>query len=156
MIEFNGYINGKTEKYFFKKNKRLLTTLFLISYALLVFPIAIFALKARNWYVLVWCGVMLIAIVLMQYIPMSKKKKIKLTPHRIYTDTETITCVSEKVVDTKFIGDEKAVLDYGEFYEIIYPIGNASNGFICQKDLLTQGTLEEFESLFEGKIERRY
>jgi hypothetical protein len=24
--------------------------------------------------------------------------------------------------------------------------------FICQKDLLTEGTLEEFESLFEGKI----
>ena len=27
--------------------------------------------------------------------------------------------------------------------------------FVCQKDLLIEGSLEEFEKLFEGKIQRK-
>ena len=32
--------------------------------------------------------------------------------------------------------------------------GKISDKFICQKDLLTKGSLEEFERIFEGKIKR--
>ena len=52
------------------------------------------------------------------------------------------------------ISDAKQLRDFGEFYEIVFPFGKVSDKFICQKNLLTQGTLEEFEKLFEGKTTR--
>ena len=50
---------------------------------------------------------------------------------------------------------EKSGLKADHFYFIKFPFGKYSDKFICQKSLLTQGTLEEFEALFEGKIERK-
>ena len=44
----------------------------------------------------------------------------------------------------------KKVLDYEDCYYVIY--GDMNNCIVCQKDLLTEGTIEEFEALFQGKI----
>ena len=52
------------------------------------------------------------------------------------------------------IQDVKKILDYGEFYAIIFYFPNADRRFICQKDYIVQGTIEEFEQLFKGKIVR--
>ena len=47
----------------------------------------------------------------------------------------------------------KKVIDYGECYFIIYT--DVAQAIVCQKDLIKEGTLEEFEALFAGKIKRR-
>ena len=52
------------------------------------------------------------------------------------------------------IQDIKKVLDFGDFYAIIFYGRNIDRRFICQKDFIVQGTIEEFEQLFEGKIVR--
>ena len=54
------------------------------------------------------------------------------------------------------ISDVKVVVDWGEWYDIIFYFPYKSVGFICQKDLIVEGTIEEFEKLFEGKIIRKY
>ncbi|MDE6677106.1 MAG: hypothetical protein K2K12_05290 [Clostridia bacterium] len=51
------------------------------------------------------------------------------------------------------INEVKRVLDYGECYYLIYT--SINQAIICQKDLLKQGSLEEFEALFQGKIKRK-
>ena len=48
----------------------------------------------------------------------------------------------------------KTILDYGDWYYIIFKFGDMSNSWICQKDLIVKGTNEEFEKIFEGKIKR--
>ena len=48
------------------------------------------------------------------------------------------------------------VLDYGEWYYLLFEFDSRDIYFVCQKSLLTKGSLEEFEALFEGKIEKRY
>ena len=53
------------------------------------------------------------------------------------------------------IDDVKKIIDYGEFYDFVFTFSARDIYFVCQKDLLVCGTIEEFESLFEGKIERR-
>lgn len=53
------------------------------------------------------------------------------------------------------IKDVKNVYDHGEFYDLVFPFGKISGKFICQKNLLTEGTLAEFEALFDGKIVRK-
>ena len=49
----------------------------------------------------------------------------------------------------------KGVRDFGEYYVLIFrDLGDFSQ-IICQKDLLTNGTIEQFEELFDGKLVRK-
>lgn len=46
----------------------------------------------------------------------------------------------------------KKVVAYGDSYYLTFRFPYRQVGLFCQKDLLTDGTIEEFESLFAGKI----
>ena len=50
----------------------------------------------------------------------------------------------------------KKVKDFGDYYAMTLPgiCVIISGYFICEKDLLTNGTIERFEELFDGKIVR--
>ena len=76
---------------------------------------------------------------------------------KVFTDNEYIVSVLVNGSEVyKLISDIKCVNDYGEFYELVFPrSAGISDKFICQKNLLTKGTLEEFEALFEGKVVRK-
>lgn len=49
----------------------------------------------------------------------------------------------------------KKVVDNGGYYLLYVSRFDASISIICQKDLLIDGSLEEFEKLFEGKLVRK-
>ena len=49
----------------------------------------------------------------------------------------------------------KKVVDCGGYYYLYLHRLDASHGIICQKDLLIEGSLEEFENIFAGKIKRK-
>lgn len=74
----------------------------------------------------------------------------------IDTDEQTLETMGEAEACYKChkIEDVKRVLDKGTFYAIIFYRPNLDRRFICQKDYIVQGTIEEFEQLFEGKIVR--
>ena len=55
----------------------------------------------------------------------------------------------------KEVIDVKKVIDKGNFYIILFYFPHKDVNFICQKDLIVEGTIEEFEELFEGKIVRK-
>ncbi len=57
--------------------------------------------------------------------------------------------------ETKNLSNVKKVVDMGEWYKIYFYFPYKSNLFICQKDLLVKGTIEEFEELFSDKIIRK-
>ena len=59
------------------------------------------------------------------------------------------------VFGTKSLSRVKKVIDAGEWYYVIFRFGDIGNSWICQKNLLTQGTIEDFEKLFENKIVRK-
>ena len=61
----------------------------------------------------------------------------------------------EKFTESAAIEDVVKLVDYGEFYDLSFPFGKLNDKFVCQKSLLSKGTLEEFEALFEGKIIRK-
>ncbi|MBQ7909523.1 MAG: hypothetical protein IJ363_01855 [Clostridia bacterium] len=50
--------------------------------------------------------------------------------------------------------DIRRVVDMGAYYYLDIP-AQSGRGMVCQKDLMTIGTEEAFEKLFEGKIERK-
>ena len=101
------------------------------------------------------CSTFIIAPLLL-YIPKRKKERLSLTPKCIRVEDECIICMADKYTEQRFIDDVKKVYDYGEYYDLIFSFGKVSEKFICQKELLSKGSIEEFESLFEGKITRSH
>ena len=155
MIEFKGYISGPAEKAFWRKSRKIVFAGYLVVLPA-IFPMLFLFGNLFQSKTFVYAFAIFFALVpLTLFIPKGKKEKQEMTPKRIYINGEHIVCVADRYTDSKFISDVKKVIDHGEFYELCFPFGKTSEKFICQKDLLVKGTLEEFEALFEGKSERK-
>ena len=156
MIEFKGYLSKEAEKYFWKTQKILNIKTSVFCSVLFLGIGAWITGITHEWLPLLLS--LLICLILtagVLFIPQGKKEKSQCTVNRIFTDDGYIVSVCEKSTAHKLIKDAQALHDYGEFYQVVFS-GGISAWFICQKDLLTQGTLEDFEALFEGKIVRKY
>lgn len=155
MIDFNGYITDEAEKFFIKNSRKMAVTIFLVIFLLLA-PIFVLISVGTDYYELLIGYVAACSLTIATaFIPQSRKWKIAWMPKRIFTDEEYIVCQGNKYEEFHLIDDATRVIDYGAFYHICFPMGKKSDKFICQKSLLSSGTFEEFEALFEGKIERR-
>ena len=155
MIEFDGYIFGAAEKRFWARSRNIAQAVLLMGVLAILPAVISFAEKVGGWvWIAGYCSLFLLIPLLLR-IPKSEKEKRTLLPKKIYVEDEYIVCVGEAYEESKLIDDVAKVIDHGEFYELVFPFGNASDKFICQKGLLTKGTLEEFEQLFSGKITRK-
>ena len=81
---------------------------------------------------------------------------VDIRPTRIAIDPKEILGEYRKGVAIRSINDVKKVIDMGEFYDIVFYSPNQWTNCICQKDLIIEGTIEEFEEMFKDKIERKY
>ena len=76
---------------------------------------------------------------------------------RIYINDGLVIAVScEGRTRSAQICAIKKVKDFGDYYAMTLPgiCAIVSVYFICEKDLLTNGTIDQFEELFDGKIVR--
>lgn len=48
------------------------------------------------------------------------------------------------------VADVSCVVDYGDFYHI--EISGKVSSYVCQKDLLVEGSIEEFEEMFADRL----
>lgn len=71
-----------------------------------------------------------------------------------------VTRVNEEgVIDSEFetfsihktIDDIKRIIDFGEWYYIIFKFPKSGN-LICQKSLLVEGSIDDFNNMFSDKI----
>lgn len=158
MIEFKGYLTGISQKYFCNQIVKLQRIFIIFTCIPAFFLIYLFAY-------LYWGGdivepksiivaLVLFAIVYMLPRIQTKKEKEKITPRRVYIENDIIICQSNALVESRSIQDVKEVRDYGGFYYLVFPFGKYSYRFVCQKDLLTSGTIADFEAMFVGKIKR--
>ena len=152
MIEFKGEITGRCKKFLMAKQIKIQTTATSITIALFLIPLI---LVAYYWNVIALIFLIPLALLLVfSLMPPGKNAQKLFIPKRVYIDTteETIVNECEKMERFRMLNSVKEILDYGEWYYFIFNYEDRDPYFICQKDLLTQGTLEEFEALFEGKI----
>ena len=154
MIEFRGYLSGTAEKHLWKESRILGLKIILVTAAILFPVFFIIAVDSGIWMPFIVCCVGILTFLIGICVPKRKKVRRKMTPNRIYTDGEYITCVAEKYKETRFVKDVKVILDFGEFYELVFFYGKGSHNFICQKDLLWAGSIAKFEKLFKRKIVR--
>ncbi len=156
MIEFKGYLSGNAEKFYIKESKKLsfwaLMIAALISSALML-PLIYFVFQ--SWTAVGFFGIIFF---LFPFCPLlATKKMIKASEPRLITIIEHEmtyrTDMGEE--DSRMINEVALLIDYGDFYLAKMSVRTKHNCFIFQKALLSQGTLEEFEALFAGKIVRK-
>ena len=86
--------------------------------------------------------------------PPGKQSQSTFMPQKVYVDLKDkmLVCKCEQKEQIHSIDSVYQVIDYGEWYYFKFNFGERDRFFVCQKSLLTEGTIEEFEKLFEDKI----
>lgn len=156
MIEFTGQLNKNAKKFLISIYMKGLIITAIILYIVFGVPAILFALTVDRIAYL-FLIVILLAPILFTIPIFTKTTQNELFPYKAFVDKEENTVVIQPIAGEKherfsMIKDVKTVNDYGDWYHMIIP--KQDKYFVFQKDLLVQGTIEEFESIFEGKIVR--
>ena len=152
MIKFSGTISMKCRNFLLNKLKRIC---FFSGFFSLLFTSFLIVLIIRDsisiyiYMLIPICGMLLFCFMPKMIIKMYHNRDIEITKDYMASSFEGKSLLRD-------ISDVKIVVDYGEWYDITFYFPHKDIGFICQKDLIVEGTIEEFEKLFEGKIVRKY
>lgn len=154
MIEFSGYLTGEAKQRFVQKSRAFGMKLCLTA-AVLLFPLIVWlAFRLTNW-VVIPVYIFTIALLAVMFRLFGRKIDMALVPKTIRIEEDILTCVADQYEESKMLSDVKCVYDRGAYYEIVFPFGKLSEKFICQKDLLSKGSLSEFEALFKDILVRK-
>lgn len=150
MIEFKGEISKRSKKILLKKQMGYGVFAMMMLLAITVPPVVLLAVYVNLFYlyfllILVFSGLVLLLNPLYSVNPPSQ---VEIEDGVIY-----ITCGYG--VKSRDLIDVKKVIDYGECYYIAFHSAHLHLSCICQKDLIVQGTIEEFEELFKLYIVRK-
>lgn len=152
MIVFRGYVNNNTLKYIYKKMMRLGWIAALTEFIIIGIPCVLIGIVFEFWIFSIL--VLFLSIPLTLLIAWSTRKDQ--LPYLIRIEKSEIYAEIGRGAGSRTLDDIKEILDYGDFYDIIFYFPNKVLNCICQKDLIIEGTIEEFEKLFEDKIVRKY
>ena len=162
MIEFKGELSNKTKEFLLRIHKK--EHVFSASIALIVLGVIsliMFVFMEEIRLIICSCFLTGIIIVLLLLVLPNKKDKLNIIKEYVsnsiviqddYIEREgegTCSYACEKIEDVK------SVFDYGTFYHIKFYFPVKDKYFILQKDLITQGTIEEFEEIFADLIVRK-
>lgn len=140
MIEFKGKITGESLRFIANKNKKL------FSFALIISGLMVCLLYRSYQLFIPVCFIIFVLLLC------PVKAYAFLAPHRVYIDLNDRMIVSEirGYPETfRMIDDIVEVKDHGEFYTFKFTSLRNQLNFIAQKNLITQGTIDEFEEIFE-------
>ena len=158
LIEFEGEISGECRKFMIKKQVFLqalatfITALIISPFGFVVYA---FGTVKPMGLLIALTPFLLFGICLF---PPTKKTQKKIFPNRVYFELEDEIVTRECKSGEMFYGFDKIreIKDYGEWYYLQFELFSRDPYFVCQKSLLTQGSIEQFEELFADKIIRQY
>ena len=158
MIKFEGTLSQDAKEWILKRSR--ISYLILCCFGLLACCLsATVTFSIKNGYIPpidFYLDIIIVFIpflILFRILFFHKKNKI-LFPKSVYIENGEIVSIAGFDKTKRKLNRVKEIWDYGEFYELEFPSLIKAANFICQKDLLVEGTIEEFEALFDGKIER--
>ena len=154
MIEFNGDITGNCKKYMLKRSSNLGRMAGLTVAILFGIPAIIISI-VWDWIFIISLPVLVLFVFLAGARP-DQKTHSSILPNKVsITSKNKIISESEVFHYTRSIVDVKEIVDFGEWYHIFFYFEQRNGHFVCQKNLLSKGSIDEFEKLFEGKIIRK-
>jgi len=159
MIEFNGELSNECKKSVRRKGIKVIVFACVIFILVFCIPTIIVAIVLKTWFI----PIAIIIVIVIAGIGLAlgfsfEIVKILRLNGLIKIDIEqgTITFSNKQDYINKHILQVKKVVDKGNWYDICFYFGYKSGTITCQKNLITKGTIEEFEKLFEGKIVRKF
>ena len=156
MIKFKGELSRECKKYMRLRDSLVGVIAAAIGGAVLAAPIILFVcsffppVAGVIVYVLCW-----LAVVGGAFLAPSLKDIDKIAPHELRIDTEDdlVVIFAQQYTDERSLSKVECIYDLGNWYVFKFSEGpNFPPRFICQKDLIVEGTIEEFEKMFEKKI----
>ena len=158
MIEFMGRLTGNAFKYYKKTMIKTSQIVLLIAFGIAM-PIMFFVFNSIGGvdleFMLFTALLFVLTAIFSPYLILIFAKGD--VTRRIYINDGLVNAVScEGRTRSAQICAIKNVKDFGDYYAMTLPgiCAIVSVYFICEKDLLTNGTIEQFEELFDGKIVR--
>ena len=158
-IEFSGMLDGEAKKFAVKQfNNYMMRFLLIVAVGLLPASLLLLTYNISVFHILGWVGigVLGLSVVLMvcALIVNAARGYKDVCNRNVVVENGEIKYSSGKNSDKKSVESVQKVVDYGEFYRIVFSESFASaDDCICQKSLLCSGTTEDFETLFEGKTQ---
>lgn len=161
MIEFFGVLSYETKLEVAKLKSKISGNIFLVVTILTPIITSLATIFNGNfkkvWYLILILTIIFVFItVLMYYVPTKRVDSFKIKT-KVQIENGNILQIVEELNTflVKPISKVKKVIDYGCFYAIIFNMGDITNAFICEKQLLIKGTLKDFEELFKDKLESK-
>ena len=156
MIKFQGELSLKSKAFLFKKS---IISNFIILTLPACFLLALAFLLANTIKNIIYiCVALILFLFLLAFVyENSKEAKKEREVQTVCIIDNEIEMYKNGTIDyqRKQLDDVKEVLDMGEFYWISFYLPK-SIYFICQKNLISEGSIEEFEKLFRDKIVKKY
>lgn len=152
MIEFRGKLSQKSMNFMIKRERKNGMISGGIASAILLIPVIICSIKIDPI-----CSLFILVLILLTFLsgaPLKKNELSIIAPNNVYIVGDEIVSKSERFSCSNLVESVTKVEDYGEFYFLKFDYSHRCGRFICQKDLITQGTIEEFEEIFKDKIVR--
>ncbi len=177
IIEFRGELSDKCKKSYFKKLRNFLYLFSLISLSIISAPLIIMGIKFGFLYYILFFLIIVLVVCLVTPIALEKESWNKTFPVKIIIENDEIAAINSEqaskldfdangieslcvdgsfITNIKSISEVRKIVDFGEWYYIFFSSKYVVTDCICQKDLINKGSIEEFEKLFEGQIERHY
>lgn len=150
MIEFKGKISAKCKKYILRRESETALKGGLIAISIFFVPIIIYSFLV-NWIFVIGLPVLGFILFCAAMPPLGKSQE-KILPTHLIIDDDEIISESPFFSYVRSFSEVKQVLDMGEWYHIIFFYPARNPRFVLQKDLIVQGTIEEFEKLFEDYL----
>lgn len=154
MIEFEGELSADS-KLFIRKRERNVTFVYSIIFSLVFLILFIIISLKYDLLYLLFTPIFLVIIIGCTILP-GKRALDYIIPQKIVFDNGWASCEGKKFYHVKRCNKIKKIIDVGGFYYIYFKFPYIASKFVCQKDLLKTGTLEEFEEMFKDKIIRKY
>lgn len=160
MIEFQGSISEKNQLDRMKKLDKKVTQVSILGLIFIWLVVIAIGLPLRIlqdlWGELIFCSLIMLTVpILSAYTPKKVILRFRISPHIIITEKDLSLesrSNGKEVWRIRKISKVKKVLDCGEVYYIIFKFGDITNSWICQKNNIINGTIEEFELLFKDKL----
>lgn len=151
MIEFRGTLSDICTSYMMKRETILKLSVMIPVGLLFALPFVIAAITS-DWIFSI-AAIAIFAIVVLAAGPAPKKSYPTIFPDQVIINGEDLSISGKGFSHERGLDQVKKVIDFGDWYQIIFFFPHKNLYFICQKDLLAQGSIEEFEKIFDGLIE---
>lgn len=159
-IKFSGELSQESKNYILRQNHKVSIVIWLLMFVTMSTILLFIGYKAKIIIFLipfiVLLAIFVLIIIIFPNLDTPPKKMEQYYPINVNISEDEISFenISFDSYCCRKILDIKRILDCGNFYYIKFYFPYNHN-CVCQKNLISYGTIEEFEQIFEGKIVRK-